>query len=74
MLVYHFVVATREGFGGRVYLLASAAGLAILFFSDGGAWAESGAAWKVFLIALGFVLYAIDLRDRATHVAKLVRA
>lgn len=74
MLVYHFVVATREGVGGRLYLAASLAGLAILFFSNGTAWAESGAAWKVFLIALGFVLYAVDLRDRAKNVAKLARA
>ena len=74
MLIYHFVVATREGFGGRVYLAASLAALAILFFSNGTAWAESGAAWKVFLIALGFLLYAVDVRDRAANVAKLARA
>ena len=74
MLVYHFVVATREGFGGRVYLAASLATLAVLFLANGTAWAESGAAWKVFLIALGFVLYAVDLRDRATKVAKFTRA
>ncbi len=74
MLVYHFVVATREGFGGRFYLAASLATLAILFFSNGTAWAESGAAWKVFLIALGFLLYAVDVRDRAANVAKLARA
>ena len=74
MLVYHFAVATREGFGGRVYLAASLAALAALFLANGTAWAESGAAWKVFLIAVGFVLYAVDLRDRAANVAKLARA
>ncbi|GMR23920.1 MAG: hypothetical protein BMS9Abin37_2398 [Acidobacteriota bacterium] len=74
MLVYHLVVATREGFGARVYVAASLVGLAILFFSNGTAWAENGAGWKIFLIALGFVLYAVDLRDRAGRVAKPVQA
>lgn len=74
MLVYHVVAATREGFGGRLYVAASLAGLAILFFSNGTAWSENGAAWKVFLIGLGFLLYAVDLRDRARHVAKPAQA
>ena len=74
MLVYHVVAATREGFGGRLYVAASLAGLAILFFSNGTAWAENGGAWKVFLIGLVFLLYAVDLRDRAGHVAKSAQA
>ena len=74
MLVYHLVVAIREGFGGLVYVAASLAVLAILFFSNGTAWAENGAGWKVFLIALGFVLYAVDLRDRSGRVAKPMQA
>jgi len=74
MLIYHFVVATREGFGGRVYLAASLATLVVLFLANGTTWAESGAAWKIFLVALGFVLYAVDLRDRAANVAKLAGA
>ena len=74
MLVYHVVAATREGFGGRLYVAASLAGLAILFFSNGTAWGESGAVWKIFLIGLGFLLYAVDLRDRAGHVAKPAQA
>jgi hypothetical protein len=74
MIVYHLAVATREGFGGRWYLVASLAALGIVFFANGAAWSPNGAAWKVFLIALGFVLYAVDLRDRAAHVAKLVQA
>jgi hypothetical protein len=70
MIVYHFVVATREGFGHRFYLAASMIVLAVIFASNGAAWGESGAAWKVFLIALGFVLYAVDLRDRARAMAR----
>jgi hypothetical protein len=74
MLVYHLVAATREGFGQRLYVAGTLAGLAILFFSNGIAWGPNGAAWKIFLIALGFVLYAVDLRDRARHVAKPAQA
>ena len=65
MLIYHLVVATREGFGHRSYLVASLVGVAVMFFANGTAWGESGGAWKIFLISLGFVLYAVDLRDRA---------
>ncbi len=67
MLVYHLVVATREGFGHRAYLAASLGSLAVMFFSNGAGWGESGGAWKIFLISLGFVLYAVDLRDRAAR-------
>lgn len=65
MVLYHLIVAIREGFGNRMYLLASLAALGVVFFADGTAWSENGAGWKVFLISLGFVLYAVDLRDRA---------
>ena len=69
MIVYQLLVVVGENGRGTLYLLASLGVLAAIFFSDGGAWAERGGAWKIFLIALGFVLYAIDLLDRASRVA-----
>ena len=68
MIVYQLLVVVGENGRGTLYLLASLGVLAAIFFSDGGAWAERGGAWKIFLIALGFVLYAIDLLDRASRV------
>ena len=69
MIVYQLLVVVGEQGRGTLYLLASLGVLATIFFSDGAAWTERGGAWKIFLIALGFVLYAIDLLERATRAA-----
>ena len=69
MIVYQLLVVVGEHQRGTLYLLASLGVLLVIFFSNGAAWADSGGAWKIFLIALGFVLYAVDLLERASRAA-----
>ena len=68
VLGYYLLVAVRSG-GELGYLAASLAALVGIFLAEGTAWAASGSSWKVFLIALGFALYAVDRLDRANRVA-----
>ena len=70
MIVYQLLVVVGEHQRGTLYLLASLGVLAVIFFSNGAAWADSGGAWKIFLIALGFVLYAVDLLERASRAGR----
>ena len=70
MIVYQLLVVVGEHGRGTIYLLASLGVLAAIFFSNGAAWAERGGAWKIFLIALGFVLYAVDLMERASRASR----
>lgn len=68
MLAFFSAVTLRQGTGGRLYLGASLAALLGISMSDGTTWQASGGAWKTFWIAFGFVLYAVDLLDRASAV------
>jgi hypothetical protein len=71
MLLYFLVVTLWKGERGTIYLGTSLAGLLLTSLSNGEAWASSGGAWKTFWIAFGFVLYAVDLLERATVVARV---
>lgn len=64
VLVYWLVVALRTRGPLRLYLAASLAVMLWLFAGGGIAWAESGSAWQVFLLALGFALHAVDRFER----------
>lgn len=59
MTLYYLVVAFRERAAGTAYLAASLSLMLYLFFS-----ASGGRAWQVFILSLGFVLYAVDLYER----------
>jgi hypothetical protein len=59
MLVYYLLVGARTRSGGMVYLSASL-GLVLYLFSSGG----GDRSWQVFLLSLGFVLYAVDRFER----------
>ena len=64
IVLYWLVLAFRSGGPLRLYLSASLAVMGLLFVSDGVAWSESGSAWQVFFLSMGFVLYAIDRVER----------
>ena len=70
MTLYFLAIAIRTR-SDTFYLVASLASLAAIFFSSGTAWSPSGSSWQIFLIALGFALYAVDRIDRARRVAVL---
>lgn len=59
MLAYYSLVGIRMRATGTVYLAASLSLVLYLFFAGGG---DRG--WQVFLLSLGFVLYAIDRLER----------
>lgn len=59
MLVYELVVALRLRAAGTLYL--SAAIGATLFLS---VCSRPGGPWKIFLVSVGLLLYAVDLFDR----------
>ena len=59
MLVYYVLVGLRARANGNVYLAASLGLVLYLFFAGAG---DRG--WQVFLLSLGFVLYAIDRLER----------
>jgi hypothetical protein len=59
MLVYYLLAGARTRSGGMVYLSASLGLVLYLFFSGGG-----DRSWQVFLLSLGFVLYAVDRFER----------
>jgi len=59
MLVYYLVVAARARAPGKLYLCTLIAAMGFLFFRS-----DPGGPWKVFLVSVGFVLYAVDLFDR----------
>jgi hypothetical protein len=59
LLAYHLLVDLREKARSGVYLAASL-GLSIFLFVDG----AGDRGWQVFLLSLGFVLYAIDRLER----------
>ena len=65
MLSYQLVVTVRMRAKGALYLAASLIALVAIFVAKQTAWSEAGSSWKIFLIAVGFTLYAIDLFDRA---------
>jgi hypothetical protein len=59
MLTYYVLVALRTSAKGAIYLAASLALVLYQFFTGGG---DRG--WQVFLVSVGFVLYAIDRLDQ----------
>jgi hypothetical protein len=59
MLAYYLLVAVREKARSKLYLAASIAVLLWLVFAGVG-----DRAWQVFMLSLGFVLYAIDRIER----------
>jgi len=59
MLAYYILVGIRMRATGTAYLAASLGLVLYLFFTGGG---DRG--WQVFLLSLGFVLYAIDRLER----------
>jgi len=59
MLGYYVLVDLRARASGAVYLAASLGLVLYLFFSGNG---DRG--WQVFLLSLGFVLYAVDRLER----------
>jgi len=59
MLAYYSLVGIRTGASGTVYLAVSLGLVLYLFFAGGG---DRG--WQVFLLSLGFVLYAVDRLER----------
>jgi hypothetical protein len=59
MLTYYVVVDLRARGRGTIYLAASLGLTLHLFFGGSG-----DRAWQVFLVSLGFVLYAIDRLER----------
>jgi hypothetical protein len=59
MLAYYLLVAAREKRRGKLYLAASLAVVPWLALTGGG-----DRAWQVFLLSLGFLLYAIDRMER----------
>ena len=65
MVAYYLVVTVRAAAAGRAYLVASIAALLGILVMDGTAWSETGAAWKIFTLAFGTVLYSVDLSDRS---------
>jgi len=69
-LVYHLVVVVRQRRSGALYLASSLAILGFVFLTAGTSWGPNGSAWKMFTISFCFVLYAVDLLDRAHRVAK----
>ena len=69
-LVYQLVVVVREGRSGALYLSASLLVLAAGLARTGSFDPERGAAWGLALLAFGFMLWAVDLYDRAGRVAR----
>jgi len=59
MLAYYSLVGIRMRATGTAYLAASLGLVLYLFFAGGG---DRG--WQMFLLSLGFVLYAIDRLER----------
>ncbi len=59
MLTYYVLLALRTRAEGAIYLVASLGLVLYVFFSEGG---DRG--WQVFLVSVGFVLYAIDRIER----------
>lgn len=65
ILAYYVRVDLRARAGGTVYLTASLGLVLYLFFAGRG---DRG--WQVFLLSLGFVLYAIDRIERVWREAR----
>jgi hypothetical protein len=59
VLVYHAVVAIRDGATGRLYLSLSLLVTVYLFLS-----ASGGGAWQVFCLSVGLSLYSVDFFER----------
>jgi hypothetical protein len=59
MLAYHLLVGLRAGAKGAFYLAASLGVILYSFFAGRG-----DRNWQVFLLALGFALYAVDRLER----------
>ncbi len=59
MLAYYVLVARRANAKGAIYLTVSLALVLYLFFGGIG-----DRVWQVFLVSLGFMLYAIDSLER----------
>lgn len=66
MLVLYLVLSFRRGERGTIYLAATLVSLVLISMSDGTSWSHSGGVWKTFWIAVGCVLYAVDLLDRSS--------
>jgi hypothetical protein len=59
MLAYYLLLGVRAKARGALYLAASLGVVLLIRFTGGG-----DRAWQVFLLSVGFVLYAIDRIDR----------